>query len=123
MYFVSVFAAGFIMGAVRVSVLAPRLGEFAATLLELPVILAVSWIASAAICARLAIGALLSRRLVMGLVAFTLLMLAEAGLSLLMLGRSLADHVAAYRSPAGAAGLAAQVLFAAMPALQLRRRH
>ena len=56
----------------------------------------------------------------MGVLAFTLLMLAEVGLSLLILGRSLAEHVAVLSSPAGAAGLAAQVLFAAVPSVQLR---
>jgi hypothetical protein len=57
----------------------------------------------------------------MGLVAFVVLMSAEMGLGA-VLGRSLLDQVAAHRSPSGAIGLAAQVVFAMFPVVQVRRR-
>jgi hypothetical protein len=57
----------------------------------------------------------------MGLVAFLVLMLAEFGLGT-VLGRSLTEQLAAYGSLAGAIGLAAQMIFATFPALQVWRR-
>jgi len=42
-YALSVFAIGFVLGAIRVLVLAPRLGNAVAVALEVPFMLAVSW--------------------------------------------------------------------------------
>jgi hypothetical protein len=57
----------------------------------------------------------------MGLVAFLVLMSAEAGLGA-VLGRSLVDQLATYGSLAGAIGLAAQVILAMFPVFQAWRR-
>jgi hypothetical protein len=57
----------------------------------------------------------------MGLVAFLVLMSAEFGLGGL-LGRSLVDQLFAYCSLPGAFPLAAQVIFAAFPVIQVWRR-
>jgi hypothetical protein len=51
---------------------------------------------------------------------FIVLMSSEAGIG--ALGRSPADQVAAYGSLAGAIGLAAQVIFATFPVIQVRWR-
>jgi len=48
-------------------------------------------------------------------------MSAEIGLGA-VLGRSLVDQVAAYGSPAGGIGLAAQVIFATFPVIQVWRQ-
>ena len=53
-----------------------------------------------------------------GLVAFMVLMSAEVGLGAVF-GRSLADQLAAYKSPSGAIGLTAQVIFAMFPVIQV----
>jgi hypothetical protein len=55
------------------------------------------------------------------LVAFLVLMSAEAGLGA-VLGRSLVDQLATYGSLAGAIGLAAQVILAMFPVFQGWRR-
>ena len=57
----------------------------------------------------------------MGSVAFLVLMSAEVGLGA-VLGRSLVEQVAAYKSPPGAIGLTAQVIFAMFPVIQVLRR-
>jgi uncharacterized membrane protein len=46
MYFVVVFSIAFVLGTIRVLLVAPRLGETIAVMIEAPLILAVSWFAS-----------------------------------------------------------------------------
>ena len=121
-YFAVVFLVGFVLGTMRVLVVAPRLGDVAAVLIETPIILWVSWLACGWSAARFGVGRSVPDRLAMGTVAFALLMSAEAGLSVLIFHRSLAEHLAGYRSLSGAIGLAAQVVFAWLPLAQARRR-
>jgi hypothetical protein len=72
-----VFAAGFALGAIRVVLLIPRLGETFAVLIELPVILAVAWIACHRLIAAFDVPSHLAPRLAVGGVAFLTLMCAE----------------------------------------------
>lgn len=120
-YFALVFAVGFGLGTARVLLLAPRLGETGAVVLELPVMLAVSWFAAGWIARRFAVPPDPAARLAMGGVAFLCLMAAEAGVATFGFGRSVAEHLAGYAEPARAAGLAAQVAFALMPWWRGRR--
>lgn len=120
LYFVAVFAVGFLLGAARVLLLVPRLGETIAVLIELPLILAVSWIACRFICERVGVPPLRSERAVMGGVAFALLMVAEIGLSMLGFGRTFAEHLDVYRHLPGLLGLAGQIAFATFPIVQAR---
>jgi hypothetical protein len=115
-YFACVFAAGFALGVFRTLVLLPRMGAVPAVLIELPVILAAAWL----ICRHLLRQFPLEIRgaAAMGLVAFVLLMLAEAGISLLLAGRTLAGHLALYAQAAHQLGLAGQVAFALFPLAQ-----
>ncbi len=53
-------------------------------------------------------------------VGFIVLMLAEAGLAVLVFGRSGAEHLTSYTSMPGMIGLAAQLIFAAFPVMQVR---
>lgn len=117
LYFAVVFAAGFALGAIRGLVIAPAIGETAAVAIELPIILAISWMACHWIVARTAIAPTISARAIMGASAFTLLIAAEALLAL-GLGRSLTEHLATYRDAASLLGLTGQLAFAAFPLLQ-----
>jgi hypothetical protein len=121
-YFAVVFAAGFVLGVLRTLVFAPAIGRLAAVALELPLILAVAVMASGVIVRRVGVEAAVAPRLVMGGVAFGLLMLAEYALSALMFGRSPATHLALYARPEQLLGLAGQVAFALLPALSLLGR-
>lgn len=123
LYFAIVFAAGFVLGALRVMVAVPRLGETGSVLLELPVMLTLSWLVCAWLVRREAVPAAMLERIVMGLAAFGLLMVAEAGVSVFAFGRTPAAHFDTYRAAAAQIGLAAQVGFAAIPLVQawLRR--
>jgi hypothetical protein len=116
LYFLVAFAAGFALGTARVLLVAPALGETAAVLLELPVMLAIAWVA----CRRLAapVPATAAARLTMGVVALALLAGAETLLGI-GLGRPLAAQLAALGTPPGALGLAGQVAFGLLPTVQL----
>jgi hypothetical protein len=117
-YFGVVFAAGFVLGTLRVLLVVPWLDEFYAVLLELPVILTVSWIACCWLIRRFDVSAAVSARLVMGGLAFASLMFAEIGVSVFGFGRTLSAHWDAYRQLPALIGLAGQIAFAIFPVIQ-----
>ncbi|MCG6858373.1 MAG: hypothetical protein LJE67_09930 [Salaquimonas sp.] len=119
-YFLIVFACGFVLGAIRMFLVTPVLGAFAATLVELPIMLIVSWLVAGWIIAWMKVADTFSDRLVMGAVAFVLLMAAEFALGT-VLGRSFEAQMHLLFSPAGLTGLAGQVLFGLMPLLVSRQ--
>jgi len=121
-YFGIVFAAGFIFGAVRVTVLEPRVGAALAVIVEGPIILAVSWTVCRRLITRFSVPSSLAPRLAMGGAAFGLLIIAEVGLSLSMFGRTLAEHFAIYRNAGGVIGLAGQLVFGLFPVVQYNLR-
>ncbi len=118
-YTAAVFTAGVVLGIARTLVLMPRVGEAAAILIEVPVMLAISLFAARWAVGRWPVRARLGPRLAMGALAFTLLMAAEAALSTLGFGRTFAEHLARTLRPAALPGLAAQILFGTMPVLLL----
>jgi hypothetical protein len=122
-YFAVVFAVGFVLGTIRVLGIVPRIGETNAVLLELPLMITLSWFACAWLVRRFAVSPGVVPRLGMGGVAFTMLMLGELGASVFGLERTIAEHFASYRSVAAQLGLAAQLGFALFPLAQalLRR--
>lgn len=117
-YFLAVFAAGFVLGTVRVLVLVPNLGELAAVLLELPVMLGISWGLAGWLVQVFAVPRRPGPRLAMGGLALGLLLLAEAELAVLLFGETLAAFHSRFATPPGLAGLAGQVGFALMPLLR-----
>lgn len=117
-YFAIVFAIGFVLGAIRVLLVIPRFGDTNAVLLELPVMLALSWIACAWLARHFAVPPGVGERLLMGGFAFALLMSGELGVSVLGFGRTVAQHFAGYRTAGVQLGLAAQVGFALFPLAQ-----
>ena len=123
-YFACVFCIGFVLGTLRVVVLNPRVGEFNATALEIPIMLTVSWFVCSWVLRRLAIPRTMSSRVVTGCLAFAFLMIAEFGMSVLLFDRTRAQYFEALQSGAGMLGFAAQIAFGLFPLLQLRRsRH
>jgi hypothetical protein len=117
-YFAVVFAAGFVLGAARVGLVEPRLGPFLAVAAEVPVMLAIAWAAAGWIALRLAVPQDLSARAVMGGTGFGLLLLAEAALAAGLTDAGPAAVVAGWTTPAGALGLAGQVVFGLIPILR-----
>lgn len=85
--FLLVYAAGFILGIVRVLAVAPRAGELAAVLIEAPFMLAASWLAAGWSIRRFGVPRAAGPRAVMGGAGFLLLMAAEFALAGLLFAR------------------------------------
>lgn len=120
LYFMLVFALGFVLGTVRTLVLVPGLGELAAVVIELPLILVAAWLISRWLIHRLRVPATAVARVNMGLTAFVLLMTVEYLLSVVLFDIALEAYVSNFLTAHGALGLAGQALFACFPVLQLR---
>ena len=117
-YFAVVFAAGFILGTLRVLVLVPNFGEFVSVVLELPVILFASWAACRWVIRSTHLEFAIGPRLIMGGTAFGLLMVAEIGVATLGFGRTIGEHFGHYATLPAQLGLAGQIMFASFPVLQ-----
>jgi hypothetical protein len=99
LYAIVVFSIGFILGTIRVLLLAPRLGETIAVIVEAPVILAVSWFVCRWCVGRLDVRRTVSARSLMGLVAFLVLMSVEVAWVPCSVDRSWTSLPATDRSP------------------------
>ena len=117
-YFAGMFGLGFLLGTGRVMLVTPRLGEWVATLIELPVMLALSWLYCGWLLRRFSVPARVADRLAMGAFAFMLLMLAEVLLGVGLFNRGLPEQVGEMTNGPGLAGLAGQLAFACFPVLQ-----
>jgi len=120
LYCLTVFAVGFALGALRTIYLVPALGELPAVALELPVMLAVSWLAAGwLVRGKAALGP--GDALAVGLIALILLLLFEAGLFALMNGAAPWGITRHWMTAAGALGLLGQLAFGLLPWIRARR--
>ena len=115
-YWIGIFALGFVLGAIRIFVIVPMVGEFLAVLIELPVILTASWLWAG----QLLRGHSLTPRqaLAMGVLAFALLMASELALATLAFGQTPGEWLASLRHPRGQLGLVGQGAFGLFPWLR-----
>lgn len=112
-YGAEAFALGFALALVRIPLLVPAIGELAAVLCEIPVMLAAMLLRARAIMRRSSIDTA-RQRMAMGLTGFALLMLCEWGLAL-VLGQGSQAWLASLATLPGAIGLAGQSIFALLP--------
>ncbi|MGL4438593.1 MAG: hypothetical protein ACRCUE_04920 [Bosea sp. (in: a-proteobacteria)] len=121
LYGAIVFAFAFVLGTLRELWLGPIFGREAVVLVEGPAILLAAWFVAWWLIRGHGVAALVDQRLVMGLVAFALLMLGEAAVAVLGFGRTLAMHLSSYATAQGVLELMPQVAFALFPLLHLVR--
>jgi len=119
-YFLVVFLAGFVLGTIRVTLLAPTVGALPAVMIELPFILAIAWFVAGYLLRRLPLDAARNEDIGAGVLAFLLLIVAEALLALQLSGRMPAEFLARMITPEGLVGLGGQIVFAALPTLRNR---
>lgn len=120
-YFALVFGAGFVLGALRILLLVPRIGTRAAELVETPVMIAISWFAARWVVRRIAVPSATRPRLGMGLVALALMLVAEFSLVLRLRGLTLEEYFATRDPVSGAAYYSALVLLVLMPLIVERK--
>ncbi len=114
-YFALVFGTGFLLGAVRVPFLVPRLGTRTAELLEMPVMLvAIAW-AARFIVRRCPLPN--GSRLAAGFLALACLVGAELLLATVIQDQSLAAYIASRDPVSGSVYLVMLGVFALMPRL------
>jgi hypothetical protein len=121
-YFAIAFAAGFVLGTLRVLAFEPYLGATLAVMIELPIILAISWHACRRIVIRLQVPQNGDALLLMGGSAFVLLIAAEFILGVVLFGRTMSAFLATYQDLAGALGLLGQMAFGVFPVIQRRQK-
>ena len=111
-YTLSVFVFAFVIGALRVTFVAPRTGPLIAVATEVPLVLALSWIVAGRVLARWRL--VQAQVAAMALLSFAILMVLEL-LTALAFGQTSAQFLSAMTTPAGALGLAGQIGFALIP--------
>ncbi len=116
LYFLIVFGAGFLLGAIRVVLIVPRLGTRWAELLEMPVMLTVIYFASGNINKRFPLRS--ADRLSYGLLALAFAVAAELAVVFFVQGRSIRDAFLEGDPVSGPAFLGALIVFAIMPRLR-----
>lgn len=114
-YFGWVFAAGFVLGVLRVTFLAPAWGVRTAELVELPVMVALSWLAARWVTRRWPPASIVSALAVGGL-ALGLMLLLELTLVVQVQGLGLGQYLAGRDPVAFAAYLLSLLVFALWPA-------
>ena len=115
-YFTVIFALGFVLGTVRTLWLTQAIGATAAVLAELPVMLIASWFVVRWLIRRYAVLRA-GDRLIMGALAFGMLMMAELALAVLLFSQTPSQWLASVMTMPGPIGLTGQMLFGLMPLL------
>lgn len=118
-YFSLVFAAGAILGPVRVLWLEPLVGPLAAVLIEAPFLLLAMGLAARQVTRRLALKP--GQALGAGLVGLAVLLATELAGAILLRAETVAAWGAALLHPAGLVSVALFAVFAAMPWVVARR--
>ena len=116
-YFALTFGAGFVLGPFRILVLVPRLGARTAELIEMPVMIGITWLAARWVTQKFSVPPERGPRLSVGVMAGVLLLLAEFTLVLRLRGLTLEEYFATRDPVSGAAYYAAVLLLMLMPLL------
>ena len=114
-YFLALFALGFVLGTIRVIFVVPHIGELAATIAEVPVMLVAAYFACRWVILRWQVSPAIAIRLAMVPWFLALLFAFEALLGAVLFVRSVAEQWTALGSPAGLVGISAQIVAALLP--------
>lgn len=120
-YFGIVFGAGFLLGSVRVIFLVPRFGERVAELAEMPFMFGVIYFAAGYVVSRFRTCVGPRGWAGVGVVALSLLILAELLLAAVLTGRGVGEYIAARDPVSGGVYLGMLLVFAAMPWLRCKQ--
>ena len=120
-YFLLVFGAGFVLGTIRVLLIVPHVGDRAAELLEMPLMLLATVLAARWITRRFSEPRTSMSRLAIGGIALSLMLAAEIAVGIGLRGLTAAEVILNRDPVSGTAYYLSLLLFAAMPWLVSRR--
>lgn len=103
------------LGSIRQTLLVPLFGPVTAVLIELPIVLAISWNICGIVLRHIPVAAAFGPRLIMGAIALACVLLEEMALATLAFGQSFATFFGQYSTVPGLMGLAGQVVFGLIP--------
>ena len=121
-YFLLVFALGWVLGPIRELWAVPRFGRIAALLVEAVIMLIAMVVSSRWVMRRFNVPQTLGSTIPMGLVALAILAPAEIAGVLWVRGLSLREYLASFVTAPGVISLVMFLLFAAMPTLVMLPR-
>ena len=116
-YFALTFGAGFVLGPLRILFLVPRVGARTAELIEMPVMIGITWLAARWVTRTFSVPPERGPRLSMGVMTGTLLLLTEFTFVLPLRGLTLEEYLATRDPVSGGAYYAAVLLLMLMPLL------
>jgi len=122
LYFVLVFAAGFVLGTIRTLWAVPRLGVKTAELMEAPIMFGVSILAARWVVRHVGIPPLWPRRLAVGCIALGLMLLVEFTVVLWVRGMTIRGYFQTRDPVSGAVYFMTLGAFAVIPILVRRPR-
>jgi hypothetical protein len=122
-YFLLVFAVGWVLGPIRELWLVPHLGQTMGWLLEAPLMVIAMIVAAGWVLRRLNVPYTLNARLAVGLVALGILLVAELAGVRWVRGISIQEYLAGYVTPSSLISILLFLLFAAMPSLKDAQPH
>ena len=117
-YFLVIFTCAFILGVVRTIVLIPRIGSLGAVMVEIPIVLTISWFFCRMLIRRIKIAGEIKYFVIIGVSAFIWLMLTEYFFSVKVFNRPPDLFFGEMMTLHGFLGLLAQVVFGAIPVIQ-----
>ena len=116
-YFLALFALGFVLGTIRVLLIAPRFGPLAATIAEVPIMLIAAFWACRWSIRRWHVASAIATRLAMAIWFLVLLFVFETAFGAALFGQTMTEQWAVLATSAGLIGLAAQVVAALLPTI------
>jgi hypothetical protein len=119
-YFLFVFAVGWVLGPIRELWVVPRFGRTTGVLLEAPIMLIAMIISARWVIRRFDVPGTLCTTISMGLVALGILIFAEIAGVLWVRRLSLQEYLGSLATAPGVISLVMFLLFAAMPTLVTR---
>lgn len=114
-YFLMLFALGFLLGTIRVLLVVPKIGVLSATLIEVPLMLTAAFFVCRWTIGRWLVPPTLSARWTMALWFLMMLAIFETLVGVALFGRTLAGTWSGLPTPAGLIGLTAQSIAALLP--------
>lgn len=121
-YFAIVFGLGFLLGAIRVPFIVPRLGTRKAELLEMPFMLLGIVLASQFVLKKFVLPNTTSAYLAVGIVALSLVLIAEAMLFLWLQKQSIRQYIKSRDAISGSVYVLLLIIFALMPLILMQTR-